>query len=512
MKLRGLFLFLGVVFLLSVLSFNPVLAADDKNTEDSKAVSNQMIVKISVDSKKQVETLANMGLDIAEVKKDYVVVLINSVNLKKLEKRGFHFTIIEQDANAKLARFRAGTLGKYHSFEQVEKIMKDAEAAYPEICKLHVIGKSFEGRPIYALQVTSNPGANAKKPSCLIMGLHHSREWISVEVPLALIEEMTTKYAKDDKIKKLVDGRSTWIVPVTSPDGLVFSQTKSKMWRKNRRLNTDKSYGVDPNRNYGYEWGNVGASSSTGSDTYHGTGPFSEPCTSAIKQLAEQQHFIGSISFHSYSELVLYPFGYAYEATAKDDKLLAQVAGEMGKLNGYTAEKSSDLYPAMGDSDDWMYGAMGALAFTIELGSQFVPGDSEVPAICSNNVKACLHLIDTIGTTHASTHPDFASPTMVATSRYLFAAGASKGKDASAKTALVNLLNPVNDANGKNLEEFIAETAKSDAKSKQLLVPVLKEVKNMYMNNIINKIGNTRQVIRDVEKIQSELMNAENAE
>jgi len=511
-KLRGLFLFLGVVFFLSLFSFGPVFAADDKAIEEARiAAENPMVVKVSITDKKQVEALANMGLDIAEVRKDYVIILISKPELKKLDKRRFQYTITNPDANSLLTRFRAG-LGKYHTYEQAQQIMKDAETNFPDICKVSVIGKSFEGRDISALNITGNIGHKAKKPAGLIMGLHHSREWISAEVPLALINELTSKYAKDDTIKKLVDGRDIWIVPVVNPDGLVYSQTKSRMWRKNRRLNADKSYGVDPNRNYGYEWGNVGASSSGGSDTYHGTGPFSEPCNAAIKKLAEQHHFISSISFHSYSELVLYPFGYAYNVPNKDGKLLAQLAGEMAKLNGYSPENSADLYPAMGDSDDFMYGSMGALAFTIELGSQFVPADSEVDQICSSNVKSCLYLLDQIGKVHASTHPDYASPTLVATARYIYAAAASNQKDVTAKTALINLLNPANDANGKNLDEFMNEVSKSNANAKQLLVPVLKEVKNMYMNNIINKIGNTRQVIRDVEKIQSELISAENAE
>lgn len=511
MKTRVFFIISVLIVFASLIFYVPAFAADRGAIEELRAsLENPMIVKVMTGNKEKVAKLANMGLDIAEVKKDHAVVLITKSKLNKLTQQGFSCTTINADANSLLTRFRAGTaLGAYHSYEQVQKILKDAETNYPEICRVEVIGKSFEGRDILAINITKKDSGAAKKPAGLIMGLHHSREWISVEVPLALVNELISKYDKDESIKKLVDGRDIWIVPVVNPDGLIHSQTKSKMWRKNRRLNSDKSYGVDPNRNYGYEWGDVGSSDEMSDDTYHGTKAFSEPCTQAIKKLAEKHNFVGDITFHSYSELILYPFSYAYDAFAKDDKLFAQLAGEMAKFNKYTPQKSSDLYPSMGDTDDFMYGACGSLSFTFELGRTFIPSDAEVPRICADNVKACIYLLDKIGTVHASTHPDFASKTAVATARYLYAASFPENRDNEARTTLVNLLNPANDKFGKNLDEFINETSNADQKSKLVLVSVLKEVKNMYMNSIINASGNTRAIIRSVEKIQTEIQKAE---
>ncbi|OQA78150.1 MAG: Carboxypeptidase T precursor [bacterium ADurb.Bin243] len=506
MKLRVLFLFLGVVFLAAVLMPQASFAVETADSKASKEEAAQ-IVKIFVKDKFDVAKLANMGLDLPEVKhkNKYVISVISETELKKVASLGYKYKVINPDADSVLRATRAGTLSKYHSFDQIEKILKDAEANNPAVCKLHVIGKSFEGRPIYALNI----GLQAGKPAVLIMGLTHAREWISAEVPTALIEEILQKYPSDKAIKELVDNRSIWIVPVVNPDGLVHSQTKSKMWRKNRRLNSDKSYGVDLNRNYGYQWGTVGASTYPGADTYHGVKAFSEPCSAAIKELAEREKFRASVSFHSYSELVLYPFGYAYEAIAKDDQLLAELAKGMAKLNGYTAEKSSDLYPAMGDSDDWMYGAMGALAFTIELGSQFVPNDNEVDKINADNVKSCLFIIEKAGTVHASNHPDFASKVQRAISSFVYYDVTRDVRAATSKTELINLLNPVNDSEGKAFDEFIAEVEKTDLNSKKVLAPVLKEVKDMYTQNIINKLGNTRQVIHDIEKLQNELEKVE---
>jgi carboxypeptidase T len=508
-RLRVLFLFLGVLILTAFLMPQFSAAADDGDSKISKEEVPQ-IVKIFVKDKFDVAKLANMGLDLPEVKHKhkYVISVITASELKKVSSLGYKYKVINSDADSVLRATRAGTLSKYRTFDQIEKILKDAEVNNPAICKLHVIGKSFEGRPIYALNITPR-AAGAKKPAVLIMGLTHAREWISAEVPTALIEEILQKYPADKTIKELVDNRSIWVVPVANPDGLVYSQTKSKMWRKNRRANSDKSFGVDLNRNYGYQWGTVGASTYPGSDTYHGVSPFSEPCSTAIKQLAEREKFRATVSFHSYSELVLFPFGYAYDAIAKDNQLLAELAKEMAKFSGYTPEKSSDLYPAMGDSDDWFYGAMGALAFTIELGSQFVPNDNQVDKINADNIKSCLYLIEKAGSVHASNHPDFASKVQRAISTFVFYSATSDARANTSKIELINILNPANDNDGKVFDEFIREVEKSDLNSKKILAPVLREVKDMYTQNIINKLGNTRQVIRDIEKLQIELEKVE---
>ncbi len=506
MKLRVLFLFLGVVFLAAFLM--PAFSfADDELSNRGLKEEVPQVVKIFVKDKFEVAKLANMGLDLPEVrhKKKFVIAVITEGQLKKVASLGYKYKVINSDADSILRATRAGTLAKYRNFDQIEKILKDAEANYPNICKLHVIGKSVEGRPVYALNISG--GTN--KPSALVMGLTHAREWISSEVPTALVEEIVSKYPSDKNIKQLVDNRSIWIIPVVNPDGLVYSQTKSKMWRKNRRANSDKSYGVDLNRNYGYQWGTVGASTYPGSDTYHGTAPFSEPCSTAVKQLAEREKFRTSVSFHSYSELVLFPFGYAYEAVAKDEQLLSELAKAMAKFNGYEPTKSSDLYPAMGDSDDWLYGAMGALSFTIELGSQFVPNDNEVDKINSDNVKACLYLIEKAGSVHASHHPDFASKVQRAIATYTFYSATNDMRAADSKLELMNYLNPANDNDGTAFNEFIGEVEKCGLESKKVLAPILRDVKAMYTQNIINKLGNTRQVIRDIEKLQTELEKVE---
>lgn len=301
---------------------------------------------------------------------------------------GDRVEVIRSDADAELRAFAGReAVGAYHTYAEVKAELDAAVAARPDLVRYESIGKTVEGRPIHAVRV-GGP-ASEGKPAFLICGLHHSREWISIEPPMALLQWLI---GSDPTAQAMTESREIWIVPVVNPDGLEYSQTQYKMWRKNRAKNADGSVGVDPNRNYGYKWGLPGASPDPGSETYRGPSAFSEPEIQAIRDLGLREKFVSVLSFHSYSELVLWPWGFTYDP-APDDDVLAAHGRKMGELTGYTPQQSSDLYPTSGDFDDWFYGELGALAYTFELGTQFVPPESEIPAIVAANMKALKYFL-----------------------------------------------------------------------------------------------------------------------
>ncbi len=333
------------------------------------------------------------NFDVAGTFTDHLEILVKDSDLDILKKAGISYKTIVDDVESRLS---ARMVRGYRTYEEMVAALKKLAKDHPEITKLEVIGKSAEGREIYAIKISDNPNVDEDEPSALIMGLHHAREWIAAEVPMRFAEYLVNNYGKDKKVTELVNGREIWVVPIVNPDGYVYSMTKYTMWRKTRRHIKDNYYGVDPNRNYGYQWGSVGTSDWPGSDTYHGPHAFSEPETQAIRDFAKREHFWCSVSFHSYGELNLYPYGYAYKAYAPDNDLLKELAEGMAKFNGHKPEKSSDLYPAMGDSDDWLYHDCHTLSFTLELGRRFIPDQSQIDEISQKNIKALLWLVDVI--------------------------------------------------------------------------------------------------------------------
>ncbi|MFQ5675965.1 MAG: M14 family metallopeptidase [bacterium] len=293
--------------------------------------------------------------------------------------------------------------GLYHTYEEVQTELQDLQTAFPQIAKVFNIGQSVEGRTIWAIKISDNVAQQEDETEILFLGGYHAREWIAVDVPFLLAKHLVESYSSDASIQNLVDNGQIWIVPMVNPDGHQYAVTNNRLWRKNRRNNGDGSFGVDLNRNHSYEWGGPGSSGNTFSETYRGTAPDSEPETRAVRDLANQHDFKAMISYHNYSQLVLYPWGHTNDP-APDDALMDQLATTMAdkilQIHGerYVPEQSSDLYLASGDATDWLYGETRVPSFTIELrpDSAF-PGfrlpESEIQPTFEENLPAALFLI-----------------------------------------------------------------------------------------------------------------------
>ena len=204
-----------------------------------------------------------------------------------------------------------------------------------------------------------------------------------------------------------------WVVPMVNPDGHEHSRSEERLWRKNRRANPDGSYGVDPNRNYGYMWGTLDIATSShvpSDDTYVGPRAFSEPETRAVRDLIGSELFKGVVSYHSYSQLILYPWGYTEAQLDNEDDLalMTELAADMSQrieeIHGrvYAPEQSSELYPTAGDTTDWTYGIYGVPSFTFELrpdsveaGGFILPPEEIEPAF-EENLPAALAYIDRV--------------------------------------------------------------------------------------------------------------------
>lgn len=166
-----------------------------------------------------------------------------------------------------------------------------------------------------------------------------------------------------------------FFLPVMNPDGYEHTHTSDRLWRKNRRRNSF-CQGVDLNRNYGYKWGGQGASRQPCAETFAGSGPFSEPETKAVENFLTKSaaNFKGSLSFHSYGQYILYPWGYDRKVPpdhADLERVGQEGAAAIKAVNGneYTVGPAGNtLYPASGGSDDWAKGTMKfKYSYTVEL-------------------------------------------------------------------------------------------------------------------------------------------------
>ncbi|TPW19078.1 MAG: cpt [Elusimicrobia bacterium] len=145
------------------------------------------------------------------------------------------------------------------------------------------------------------------------------------------------------------------------------------------RKNADGSTGVDLNRNYDFRFGGEGASDSPGSDTYHGPSAFSEPESRAVRDFVNAlPNLKMMVSYHTFSELILYPWGGVDEPIPDTRALTAfkAMAAKMAQWTGYRPQQSSDLYVATGDTCDLLHLRAAA---QVPMGRRVLPGRRRRP-------------------------------------------------------------------------------------------------------------------------------------
>lgn len=345
---------------------------------------------------------------------------------------------------------------KYYDYEEYLDKMQQLRTKYGDIVELIPLEpKTWQGRTIYVLKISDEDlvrdGAiknsifyrlkewyfkdrkpkkkDLREPQVLFFGAMHSNEVISANVTFGIAEYLVENYAKDEKIKNLVDNREVYVIPVLNPDGMskFLNDVKKKVysnWRKNCRDNNNDgriewsynsrfihgSDGVDLNRNFSVAWGEGTSSKDSVAYDYAGPSAFSEPETQAFKDLVEGlDNLIASMNFHSYSAYILYPPFYR-DVEIKDEKLLNSLAEGMRKRQNdkYTAMPGCNLYYAGGTADDWLYLKKGVLAFTVEIGKcrmnynpfsgiyyhDYNPPEEDIKKEVENNVPMAIYLLE----------------------------------------------------------------------------------------------------------------------
>jgi carboxypeptidase T len=359
------------------------------------------------------KALVERGIDILHVYSDGRADLaVTDEELRWIESRGAAVSLLEKiDLAAPSALDE--NLGQYHTYAEMNALLDSLAAAEPSLARVETIGASYEGRAIRAMKISDNVTVDENEPELLIMGCHHSREIMSVEVTLLFARHLLANYGGDPVVTNLVDTREVWIVPMLNVDGHVYVEQNHdgsavNWFNKNRRPNGDGSYGVDLNRNYGFNWGydDEGSSPDTWNWQYRGTAPFSESETRAVRDLCAGRHFAISLSYHSYGEQILFPWGYA-PLNTPDNDVFFSLGNSMRGGSGYEVGNaaSGTIYITNGDSDDWLYGDTQTknrvFGFTIELNSYddggYEPAESLIAPTCAAMFELNLAAMELAG-------------------------------------------------------------------------------------------------------------------
>ena len=309
---------------------------------------------------------------------------------------------------AAASEFPAGRTG-YHSYTELTADVAAVAAAHPSIVRRFSIGKSYQGRDIWAVKISDNVAVDEAEPEVLFDGGHHADEHMSVEMTLKILHWLVDGYGTDARITRAVDGHEIWIVFNMNPDGSEYDISGGRFhsWRKNRQPTPGTTYvGTDLNRNYGYRWGGGGRTSSNpAASTYRGTAAFSTPEDRAMRDflasrvVGGRQQIRTGITFHEDGRLVMWPYGYTLtdvpgDMTTQDHAALVIIGKTMAKSNGYKPQQASDLYISSGTSRDYLYGVYRVFSYTFEMSIVGYPDDSMIAPETGRNKEAVLYIIE----------------------------------------------------------------------------------------------------------------------
>jgi len=384
---------------------------------------------------KSIQQLATTGIDVEEVTLKKGVFLetdLSSSEIARIAEAGFEYKILIADVSKYYAQRAAadqadlvrnindewpipanweyGSMGGYYTPDEVMAELDAMLALYPNLISerqpISTDNLTHEGRMQYWVRLSDNPNTDESEPEVLYTALHHAREAISVQQTIWYMWHLLENYDTDQEIQQLVDATEMYFIPIINIDGFEYNYAQNPngggMWRKNRRDNGDGSWGVDPNRNYGDHWGldDNGSSPYPEDETYRGPSPFSEPTIQNIRDFSNAHEFKLALNYHSYSNLLLYPWGWT-ETPCEDDELFHEYSIILTKENAYTyGAGSTTIYPTNGGSDDWMYSENSILSYTPEVGNGtdgFWPSTSRIVPLCQEQMWQNIHAARLVG-------------------------------------------------------------------------------------------------------------------
>jgi carboxypeptidase T len=408
-RLRGAVLISALAAGVALLLANPVSSA---RKPDSDTGSAQWVIT-GPQTWADANAVARTGAAIDLIEHGKIYVTATQAEVRNIQRLGFKAEYLPPPSTTSgevtIDNFPPAD-SAYHNYAETNAELDAIVAGHPAIAQKFSIGTSYEGRTIHGVKISDNVATDENEPEILFNANQHAREHLTTEMALYIANLLTGSYGSDSRITNLVNSREYWIIPMVNPDGVEYDIATGsyRSWRKNRQPNST-AVGTDLNRNWAYQWGCCGGSSSSGSsETYRGTAAFSAPEAARLRDFVLSRRIGGvqqikvNIDFHTYSELVLWPYGYktadtGSDMTADQRNTFATIGQQMAATNGYTPEQASDLYIADGIIIDWLFNNQGIFSYTFEMfptssNPGFYPPDEQIGPQTTRNREAVLIL------------------------------------------------------------------------------------------------------------------------
>lgn len=391
---------------------------------------------------KNITELASLGIDVTEGDHRpgvWFITEVSQAELNKVKQSNYKTDVLVDDVKAYRSKrapspkrtaafpcstssapnypqpqnFNLGSMGGFFTYQEMLDILDSMASKYPNLITVKQpinTQTTTDGNQLLWVKISDNPNTNEAEPEVLYSALHHAREPAGLSNLIYYMWYLLENYSTNTEIQSLVDNTEMYFVPCINPDGYKYNEFTDPagggLWRKNRLDNLDGTFGVDLNRNYGWQWGydDTGSSPFTGDETYRGANAFSETETQIMQDFANTHEFKLAFNYHTFGNLLIYPWGYVPNFYTPDSALLVNYGSLLTTYNSYTYGTANQTvnYITNGSSDDWMYGEQTTknkiLAMTPEAStSGFWPADFEIVDIAKDNMFANITLAKLAG-------------------------------------------------------------------------------------------------------------------
>lgn len=353
-------------------------------------------------------SVGRCGIDVAN--RRVVVDISRPGELQRLKAEGFE--VARQLQPAPL-QGTARTQSQYFDPTEIATMLAQVETNHPNIARVFSIGTTVQGRTIWAIEISDNPGMSEDEPAIQFNGQHHAREVATSHVVMDIVTTLTSGYNVDPAITAWVNQYKTVCVPMVNPDGVQHVFNVNSLWRKNRN-GCSGGVGIDPNRNYAYLWGpGCGSSGSCTSDIYRGPSAFSEMETQAMANLQDAFHFTMATSYHASGRFIDYPYACSNGSPSQQmpehpviDEMMNAMAAAISAVDGatYTAFTPVPAGGVNGDDTSWYYAHKGVYPFIVEVGTSFEPAFNLVAGIINRNRAGWQYLYTRLGQARIDVH------------------------------------------------------------------------------------------------------------
>ncbi len=323
------------------------------------------VVEVEILSREDIHRLNDLGMDIMSVRDGVAEIAAIPGEIEILWANGYRPVVVVENMIADVHSLRLADRGEYHSYAELTADMAAWAASYPAITELVTIGQSVQGRELWAMKITDNPGIEEFEPEVQWIGAHHGDETISAEVCYYMIEHLLENYGVDPNITWIVNEREIWIIPMLNPDG----------YESGSRYNAD---GIDLNRDYYSPDGSNAGTCWRGAESR------------ALRDFNVGMNPVTSLTFHSGAVYVNYLWDYTYDPTP-DEPMIITISNVYGAYSGLPVTNGADWYIVKGSCQDWCYDVRGEIDTTIEVSTIKDPPASQITPIFDDNRDAMLH-------------------------------------------------------------------------------------------------------------------------